>query len=35
MVFGARVTTAEMVGLPKALVEGLADEHARALLAGC
>ena len=32
MVFGARVTTAEMAGLPKALVEGLADEHARALL---
>ena len=32
MVFGARVTTAEMAGLPKAQVEGLADEHARALL---
>ena len=32
MVFGSRVTTAEMAGLPKALVKGLADEHARALL---
>ena len=32
MVFGARVTTAEMAGLPNALVEGLADEHARTLL---
>ncbi len=28
IVFGARVTTAEMAGLPKALVEGLADEDA-------
>src|SRR5258707_426079 len=32
MVFGSRVTTAEMAGLPKALVKGLADQHARALL---
>jgi hypothetical protein len=32
MVFGSRVTTAEMAGLPQALVKGLADEHARALL---
>jgi DNA-binding CsgD family transcriptional regulator/tetratricopeptide (TPR) repeat protein len=31
-VFGARVTTAEMAGLPTAPVEGLSDEHARALL---
>lgn len=32
MVFGARVMTAEMAGLPKLLIEGLPDEHARALL---
>src|SRR4029077_19557888 len=32
MVFGSRGTTADMAGLPKALVKGLADEYARALL---
>ena len=33
MVFAARVTTAELAGLPNTVVEGLAEEHARALLA--
>ena len=32
MVFAARVTTAQMAGLPNTVVEGLADEHALALL---